>query len=58
MIEEDGFKGVLVDRNACFRLDVSSNTDTLRFDELEDNSDCLGWMLKHEFASGRSSEGK
>jgi hypothetical protein len=42
MVEEDSFKGVLVDRKACFRLDVSSNTGTSRFDELEDKPDCLG----------------
>jgi hypothetical protein len=57
MIEEDqGFKGVLADRNACFCPDVSSNTGTLRFDELEDKSDCHEWTLEHEFALERSSD--
>jgi hypothetical protein len=58
MIEEVSFKGVLADRNVCFRLDVSSNTSTLRLDEIEDKSDCLRWTLEHESALRRSSEGE
>ena len=57
MIEQVSFKGVLADRNVCFRLDVSSNTSTLRLDELEDKSDCLRWTLEHA-ALRRSSEGE
>jgi hypothetical protein len=52
-MKEDSLKGVLVDRNAYFRLEVSSSTGTLRFDELEDKSECLGWTLEHEFRVGK-----